>query len=132
MVVAAKIKNKGGRFSYPDNFPYLRAEFELVERNYVYNTTFVVEPGVRERWLEVIERDYIPWLEAGGYDDIVLHRVLAEVPEGHFTFALMVGVDDMLRYEALQAAMRQKYEEVLKPVFGMDVMIFSSLLKKIR
>lgn len=97
---------------------------------YLVNTSFAVEPAVRDRWLEIINKRYIPLLGQRGYEVVALSRVVSVDPVQHFTYSLLVAVPDMARYAELTGEIFDEYLAVADPLFGQSVMWFTSLMKK--
>ena len=44
---------------------------------YIYNTSFMVEAPVHDRWLALVRDKYIPFLKKEGFDRITLSRILS-------------------------------------------------------
>lgn len=91
-----------------------------------------MKPDVSERWLEILKGKYIPFLKESGFIDVVFTRVLSEDNniEG-FTYCLMVHVDDMAQYGKLTGEVFGEYTSVAVPMFGQDVVWFTTVMKKI-
>lgn len=97
---------------------------------YLVNTSFSIEPHVLRAWLEIIKEDYIPLLERGGFRVVALSRVISAEAVAHFTYSLLVEVADMARYKELTEDVFGEYLAIAGPLFGTDVMWFTSLMKK--
>ena len=97
---------------------------------YLVNTSFAVEPSVRDSWLRIIKENYIPLLEQRGYAVAAFSRVVSVDPVDHFTYSLLVGVTDMARYAELTEDVFGEYLAIADPLFGSGVMWFTSLMKK--
>ena len=97
---------------------------------YLVNTSFAVEPAVRELWAGIIKERYIPLLKLRGYTVAAFSRVISVEPVQHFTYSLLVEVPDMLRYAELTGDVFGEYLAVADPLFGDSVMWFTTLMKK--
>ena len=98
---------------------------------YLVNTSFLVEHPEHERWLGIIKEKYIPFLGEAGYEVIAFSRVISAEAAEHFTYSLLVAVEDMKRYEQLTQDVFDEYRAVAEPLFGDRVVWFTSLMKKI-
>ncbi len=97
---------------------------------YILNTSFMVDYDVHDRWLELMRKHVAPFIREQGFDEPVFTRVLADNPEGHFTYSLQVPLPDMERYNEFTERVLGEYRTVAAPLFGQKVLAFSTLLKK--
>ncbi len=98
---------------------------------YLLNISFVVEPPVQERWLELMRSKFIPFLRASGYNDLVFSRVLSIEAQTHFTYSLLMRFDSMVDYERITKELFGQYTAVAEPLFGVQVLWFMSLMKNV-
>ena len=98
---------------------------------YIANTSFMVDPPVHERWLELLTKYYIPFLRERGFENPVFTRVLSADAEDHFTYSLQVPVADMEQYGRLSGELFAEYVAVADPLFGERVVWFASLMKRV-
>lgn len=98
---------------------------------YLVNTSFAVEPCMRDRWLEIINEHYIPLLLEKGFVVVALSRVISVDAVDHFTYSLLVEVENMERYKELTDDVFGEYLAVADPLFGSRALWFTSLMKKI-
>ncbi len=98
---------------------------------YRFNITFVVEPAVQERWLDLVRGKFVPALRGGGYGRVALSRVLSAQAEDHFTWSLLVELDSMEKYHDITGGLWQDYLDLAGPLFGDGVVWFMSLMKEV-
>lgn len=97
---------------------------------YLINTSFAVEPCVRDRWFGIMNEHYIPLLLSRGYAVVAFSRVISVGTVDHFTYSLLVEVADMERYKELTESIFDEYLTVADPLFGSRVLWFTTLMKK--
>ncbi len=97
---------------------------------YRLNITFIVAPRVQEQWLSLVGGKFIPALRERGYHKLVLSRVLSAQAEDHFTWSLLIELDSMDGYHDITGPAWDRYAEIAGPMFGEEVMHFTSLLKQ--
>lgn len=66
---------------------------------YIYNTSFMVEAPVHDRWLALVRDKYIPFLKKEGFDRITLSRILSPETAGQLTYSLQVRVAEIPDYQ---------------------------------
>lgn len=98
---------------------------------YIINTTFVVEPTVQNQWLDIIKNKYIPFLHQSGYYKTTFCRIISIEAVDHFTYSLQVEASDIEQYNALTGEIFKNYLSIAEPMFGVKVLWFTSLMKKI-
>ena len=98
---------------------------------YLTNTTFVVEPSVQTQWLDIIKKHYLPLLEKSGYELASFSRVISAEAVDHFTYSILVNLPDMASYKALTENLFPEYLTIADPLFGSQVLWFTTLMKKI-
>lgn len=106
---------------------------------YIINTTFIVEPPVHDRWYDLFTGKFMPFLREAGFgnDDaqgqrrIVFTRVLTDNGDPHYTYSLQVEVPDTAEYQRFMQDVIGEYTSIAGPLFGEQVLHFTSLLKKI-
>ena len=91
----------------------------------------MVEYAVHARWLEMIKKNFLPFVRENGYGDLVFTRVLSNDSQGEFTYSLQVHIEDMGKYNDFTERVMEEYLAVYPAVFGEKVLHFSTLLKKI-
>lgn len=97
---------------------------------YLVNTTFAVEPRIHGQWLRIITENYVPLIESRGYRIVALSRVLSAEAVEHYTYSLLVEAEDIERYKELTGEIFAEYAAIAGPMFGSDVVWFTSLMKK--
>ena len=98
---------------------------------YIYNTSFVVEAEVHDRWLVLVREKYIPFLTKEGFEQITLSRVLSVEATTEFTYALQVRVEAIPDYQRLAGELFSEYETIASGLFGDKVLHFATLMKVI-
>lgn len=98
---------------------------------YIVNTSFFVNPQAQERWLDILNNKYIPFLKENGFSETVFCRVLSEDTPENFTYSLMVHIDDMGQYSRLTGEIFDEYKTIAVPLFGEDVVWFTTVMKKL-
>lgn len=98
---------------------------------YKVNTSFVVEAAENQRWLNIITKNYIPFLKENGFKSVCLSRVLSIEATSHFTYSLLIDIDNIALYDKLTGEMFEEYLSVADPLFGPRVVWFNSVLKQI-
>lgn len=96
---------------------------------YRVNTSFVVESSINNGWLDIIIKEYVPFLRKNGFEGITLSRVVSIEASDHFTYSLLIDVENMEQYRALTNELFEEYTTIANPVFGTKVMWFTSLMK---
>ncbi len=107
----------------------MRRKFYTFEGMYRLNITFVVEPPVQERWLELMRSKFIPFLRDAGYDDLTFSRVISVEAVDHLTYSLLVAFDSMVDHQRITRELFNEYTAVAEPLFGVQVLWFMSLMK---
>ena len=87
---------------------------------YIYNTSFMVEAPVHDRWLALVRDKYIPFLKKEGFDRITLSRILSSETAGQLTYSLQVRVAEIPEYETIASGL-----------FDGQVLHFATLMKVI-
>lgn len=106
---------------------------------YIINTSFMVEPPVHERWYDLFGHKFMPYLREAGFGGndsdgqrrIVFTRVLTDNGDPHYTYSLQVEVPDTAEYQRFMQDVMGEYSSIAGPLFGEQVLHFTSLLKKI-
>ena len=98
---------------------------------YMTNISFAVAPEVQEKWLDIIKKDFIPFLNQNGFASVTLSRVVSIKAEDHFTYSLLTDVPDMKAYQRLTGELFDEYVRIATPLFGSQVVWFTSLMKKL-
>ena len=98
---------------------------------YILNTSFMVEYEAHGPWLHHFRETFIPALLEAGFEKPIFTKVMADEMEGHFTYSLQVPMKDLERYKEFTEEMMPEYARQVSPVFGTQVLWFSSLLKKV-
>ncbi|MFI3331650.1 MAG: DUF4286 family protein [Rikenellaceae bacterium] len=96
---------------------------------YKVNTSFVVEGCENNRWLNIINENYIPFLKENGFNQVCLSRVLSAENESNFTYSLLVDIDNIADYEKLTGVIFDEYTAVAEPLFGARVVWFTTVMK---
>lgn len=97
---------------------------------YILNITFVVESGVNGRWLDFVKRDYVPFLAEKGLEP-KLSRVLSVDSVSHLTYSMLFDVESIELYKRITGEFFDRYLELAEPLFGAQVVWFTSLMKRI-
>ena len=82
-------------------------------------------------WTERMLENFIPWLRAEGYERVALSRVLMERADEHFTFSLLIELDDMAAYRHLTEELWEEYVRMNEAMFSGEVVWFMALMKEI-
>lgn len=105
---------------------------------YIVNTSFMVEPPVHDRWYDLLIHRLVPYLREVGFggDDehprrIIFSRVLTDSGDPHYTYSLQVEVPDTAEYQRYMQEVMGEYQTIALPLFGEQVVHFTSLLKTI-
>ena len=93
---------------------------------YIYNTSFMVEVPVHDRWLALVRDKYIPFLKKEGFDRITLSRILSPETAGQLTYSLQVRVAEIPDYQRLYGD-----ETIASGLFDGQVLHFATLMKVI-
>lgn len=96
---------------------------------YRVNTTFVVESSAQNQWLHIITTQYLPLLKKSGLGTITLSRIISIEATDHFTYSLLVDIDNLEQYEQLTNELFDEYRAVAEPLFETKVMWFTTLMK---
>ena len=91
----------------------------------------MVNPEHHDKWYELITQRLIPMMRKEGFDKYLLTRVLAEDSCPHYTYSLQIDAQDISSYQQFMENIMGQYVEIADPMFGDDVLHFTSLLKKI-
>lgn len=103
--------------------------YKIIRCMYIYNTSFVVEAEVHDRWLTLVREKYIPFLKKEGFEQITLSRVLSVEATTEFTYALQVRVEAIPDYQRLAGELFSEYETIASGLFGDKVLHFATLMK---
>lgn len=105
---------------------------------YIVNTSFMVEPPVHARWYDLVMHQVLPFLREAGFGEdenhprrIIFSRVLTNSGDPHYTYSLQVEVPDTAEYERFMQEVMGEYQTIALPLFGEQVVHFTSLLKTI-
>ena len=98
---------------------------------YIYNTSFMVEAPVHDRWLALVRDKYIPFLKKAGFDRITLSRILSPETAGQLTYSLQVRVAEIPDYQRLDGELFAEYETIASGLFDGQVLHFATLMKVI-
>lgn len=96
---------------------------------YKVNTSFVVDESAHNRWLDIIIKEYVPFLRSKGFAEITFSRIISIEATDHFTYSLLIDIDNMDQYKALTNELFEEYTAIAEPLFGTKVMWFTSLMK---
>ena len=98
---------------------------------YLINTSFIVDPTIRDPWAESLRKHYIPALRAAGFGKITLSQLLSEQNEAHFTYSLLIEVPDIESYQKLIKVHFADYATTASELWGDRLLWFNSLLKQL-
>lgn len=98
---------------------------------YIVNTSFMVDPQVHDRWLDLLTGKYIPVLKENGFDSLVFTRVLSTEAPDYFTYSLQVNIPDLGNYKLLTEELFYEYVNIAQPLFEDKVLWVTSLMKHI-
>ncbi|MDR2885323.1 MAG: DUF4286 family protein [Rikenellaceae bacterium] len=98
---------------------------------YRLNISFAVEPDAVTAWTDLMRGKFIPYLRENGFQRLALSRVLTEHHDGHFTFSLLMELDDVAAYRRVTEELWDEYAQMNEMMFGTDVVWFMSLMKEI-
>jgi hypothetical protein len=98
---------------------------------YRLNVSFAVEPAVSDSWTGLMRERFIPLLRGSGFGRLALSRVLHERNEGHFTFSLLVELDDMAAYHRFTGELWSEYLRLSEGISPENLVWFMSLMKEI-
>lgn len=98
---------------------------------YIVNASFMVEPAIHDRWYDLFTTKILIHLRAEGFEKVLFTRVLTDNGDPHYTYSLQVDVPDTGEYQRFMQDVMGEYSSIAGPLFGEQVLHFTSLLKKI-
>lgn len=98
---------------------------------YIVNTSFFVDPGVQNAWLDILINKYLPFLRTEGCRIVSFCRVISTDPVDHYTYSLIVEAEDLTKYSLYVDELFPEYERLASIMFGEKVTTFTTLMKKI-
>lgn len=98
---------------------------------YIISTTFAVDPPVHGLWYKFVTEKFLPRLEEESGEKVVFTRVLSQTTEDHYTYSVQCRCRDIPFYHHFMSRIMADYMEIAEPMFGDNVLYFTTLLKRI-
>lgn len=97
----------------------------------IYNTTYIINDSIEQKWLSFMKADYLPILRNDRLcDDIIFSKVSIDQPEGKTYSLQMVFESPEQQQYFLHHCLAELEEKIIRNFTG-EYVCFSSLLTEI-
>lgn len=102
-----------------------------MEKNYIVNTTFVIQPKIHGVWFEFFTKNVLEAVKTQGYTILAFTRILHDQVEEHYSYSLQVEMDDITEMQKYKNEIIAEYALMAQKMYSEQALYFTSVLKKV-